>query len=149
VSRLADLHDEVAHRRFGACLAAARLSGQLPDDIPQMTATQYLRAALSPILLQMMSNCFTKRKHEEEIVLDAAKHDDGYSCVIDFMSTSSSSKNNSEATKSANHHQQQNAPIDPWRAQEGRLMEEPDILLHHINCILERLALDPTDDFVQ
>lgn len=148
VSRLADLHDEVAHRRFGACLAAARLSGQLPEDIPQMTATQYLRAALSPILLQMMANCFTKRKLEHEAVLEMSKHDDAFS-FVDFSSSAASPRGGENHSTTQNVTATTTTIQDPWRQSEGKLMEEPDILLHHVNCILERLALDPGDDFVQ
>lgn len=110
VSRLADLHDEVAHRRFGACLAAARLSGQLPSDVGQVAATQFLRGALSPVVLQHMSNCFKRAKAEEE---------------------------------------QEAALGDPWRKAERQLAEEPDMLLHHISAVIERLLIDPGDEFVQ
>lgn len=130
VGRLADLHDEVAHRRFGACLAAARLSGQLPDDLPQMSASQYLRASLSPIVLQLLANCFAGNNGKTGSE-NKNQYDYGFDDVDDDRQNAAT------------------ALPDPWRDQEKRLIEEPDILLHHVNCILERLILDPGDDFVQ
>ena len=38
---------------------------------------------------------------------------------------------------------------DPWRNEVDGLTDEPDVLLHHVNCILERLTIDPDDDYVQ
>jgi hypothetical protein len=112
VSRLADLHDEVAHRRFGACLAAARLSGQMPSDVRQVAASQFLRGALSPVLLTHMASCFKRAKAEE-----------------------------AEALQS-----------DPWKMAERQLqqlVEEPDMLLHHVNAVIERLVVDPGDEYVR
>lgn len=164
VSRLADLHDEVAHRRFGACLAAARLSGQLPDDTPQVIAAQFLRSSLSPIVLQLIANCFRKKEKEHETlqnVFDEMDRLDDDELQHRFLSSSSRQQQEgiddlvggrratTTSSKMRSDHQQQQQQKDPWRDNETGLVEEPDVLLHHVNCILERLTLDPGDDYVQ